>query len=356
VPRPPAEFITHSLYKGQVQIRELVKSHGYRVMDPKHGREWELSPSATGLTGRMEKGEGLMMYAMSEAMKYMDRQLQNKSVKSAIDDEKFNLKELFIKARQAHRDKSALGRRVGTESHLYVKELLTAMKKAQKHRTQFIVPPPPRAADLANEFTESYQNILAFYKIDKIEEAEKFRATIGRDLEVRALLWNESLMVQKACEAAREFFLEAAKQGVLRVWGVEQLVHSRKLFVSGRFDSILEFVKPFTWRGYLIPVGVYLVDFKTSNPSVDYPMGIYPEHLAQLGLYDVMYCEEFPEVMDRITGHLILGSSKVGTGFHPYVSKARDRNRQWGMALAPVVEFMHQGEKELRGLNLYGGT
>lgn len=356
MPKPPAPFELLHLYKGEVQVKFLTNSHTYKVYDPKYKRNWEISPSATGMTDKMEKGAGLMVYAMSESMKYMDRIFQNKSLRSMVDDEKFTFTQLFKDARQAHKDKSALGKRVGTASHAYVEELLKAFKKAQDDGTSFIVPPVPRAVDIASELKQSWLNIIDVYDFKTVNDIDKYREVVNRDIEVRSLLWNEAMMVQRACEGAREFFVAAATQGALRVWAVEQFVHSRELFVSGKFDSILEFIKEFKWRGYPIAAGVYITDFKTSNPGVDYPMGIFPNHLAQVGMYDVAYCEEHPEVKDRIKGHLILGSSKHGEGFHPYVSVKRERNRQWAIALAPVMEFMHQGEKELKGLQLYGGS
>lgn len=353
MPRPPAEFVLHTLYKGEVQIKELINSHTYKVFDRKNNRDWEVSPSATGLTDKMEKGAGLMVYAMSEAMKYMDRQFTNLSVKSAVEDPTFTFKDMFKKARQAHLDKSALGRRVGTASHTYLEELLTALWQSQKRSIQFVVPPAPQAIDLRAELKQSWLNIIDAYTFDKIEKVDKYRQIVNRDIEVRRDIWQEALMLQRTCVSAREFFVAAVKAGAIKIWAVEQIVHSREFFFSGRFDCILEFVKPFEWRSYTIPVGVYFTDYKTSNPGTDYPMGIYPNHLPQLGLYDLAYCEEFPEVKDRITGHLILGSSKHGLGFHPYVSTKRNRNRNWGKALVPVMEYMHQGEKELKGLNLY---
>lgn len=354
MPKPPAPFELITLYKGEVQVRFLTNSHTYKVYDPKYKRNWEVSPSATGATDKMEKGAGLMMYAMSEAMKYMDQIFTNKGLRSMIDDEKFTLTQMFKDARQAHKDKSALGKRVGTASHDYVEALLKSFKKAQDTGSQWIVPPVPRAMDLASELRQSWENIISVYTFNTTKDVEKYREVVNRDIEVRERIWAESLMVQNACEAAKQFFVEAAKQGAIKVWAVEQFVHSRELFISGRFDAILEFVKDFTWRGYTITTGVYITDFKTSNPAVEYPMGIFPNHLAQVGMYDVAYCEEFPEVKDRIKGHLILGSSKTGGGFHPYVSLKRERNRQWAIALAPVMEYMHQGEKELKGLQLYG--
>lgn len=356
MPRAEAEFVLHRLYKGKVEIKELVNSHTYKVSDPTHNREWEVSPSATGLTGIMEKGAGLMVYAMSEAMKYMDRQFQSKSVKSIIDDPEFTMQQFFKNARQAHIDKSGLGKRVGTDSHAYVNELLSNLLDAQKRHMQFVVPPAPMATDLHEDLKQSWLNIIGVYNFDKIETVEKYKEIVGRDIEVRGKLWQESLMLQRSCVSAREFFVEAAKARAIKVWGVEQLVHSRKYFFSGRFDSILEFAKDFTWRNVTIPKGVYITDYKTSNPGVDYPMGIFPNHLAQTGLYDVAYCEEFPEIKDRITGHLILGSSKQGLGFHPYVCLERERNRKWAISLVPVNEFMHESEKELKGLNLYANS
>lgn len=355
MPKPPAPFELLHLYKGEVQVKFFPNSHTYKIYDPANKRNWEVSPSATGVTDKMEKGAGLMMYAMSEAMKYMDQVFMNKGLRQMVDDEKFTLTQLFKDARQAHKDKSALGKRVGTASHDYVEELLKAFMKAQNTGTQFIVPQVPRAMDLASELRQSWQNIIEVYQFKTIGDVKKYREVVMRDVDVRSKIWEESMMVQRACEGAREFFVAAAKAGAIRVWAVEQFVHSRQLFVSGKFDSILEFVKDFTWRGYTITTGVYIADFKTSNAAVEYPMGIFPNHLAQIGLYDVAYCEEFPEVRDRIKGHLVLGSSKYGEGFHPYVSLKRERNRDWAIAIVPVMEYMHQGEKELKGLDLYGG-
>ncbi len=353
--KPPAEFTLHKLYKGKVEIKEFKKSHTYKVWDEKNARNWEKSPSATGITGTVDKGDGLKMYAMSESMKYMDRQFQNISVKKAIDDENFTFKKLFKDARAAHITKTHLGQSVGTATHTYFEELLRALATAQKKRGQIVVPPIPRATELSSDLTQSFQNIVSVYKFNSIENAEKFRATISKDVEVRSLIWQEALMTQRACEAVEGFLVGAMKERALRVWAIEQIVHSRKFFYSGRFDAILEFLKPFVWRGYTIPAGVYITDLKTSNPGTDYPMGLYPNHLDQCGLYDVAFCEEFPEYKDRITGHLLLGSSKHGDGFHPYVARSRARNCQSGMALVPVKDFVHLGEKELKGVNYYGG-
>lgn len=355
MPRPEAEFVLHTLYKGQVQIKELVNSHTYKIFDRKNDRDWEVSPSATGLTDKMEKGAGLMVYAMSEAMKYMDRQFTNMSIKQMAETD-FTFGQMFRDARAAHLNKSALGRRVGTASHEYIEELLKALVRSQKQHTQFIVPPSPTAIDLKADLKQSWLNIIDAYNFDKIETVDKYRQIVNKDIEVRSLLWQEALMLQRTCVSAREFFIAAVKAQAIKVWAVEQIVHSRKYFFSGRFDCILEFVKPFDWRGYTISKGIYFTDYKTSNPGRDYPMGIFPNHLPQLGLYDIAYCEEFPEISDRISGHLILGSSKQGLGFHPYVSTRRERNRNWGKALVPINEYMHQGDKELKGLNLYAST
>lgn len=355
MPKPPAKFELLRLYKGEVQIKFYPGKHTYKVFDPKYNRDWEIAPSATGLTDSMEKGAGLMVYAMSEAMKYMDNVFQNKPLRQMVDDEKFTFKQLFQEARGAHIKKSQLGKRVGTASHSFVEALLTSYKEAQDNGTNWKVPVIPRALDIKEELRQSWLNILDVYDFKTLTQVEKYREVVNRDTQVRGQIWNESLMVQRACQAAKEFFLAAAKAQVLKVWAVEQTVYSRELFVVGRFDSIIEFVRDFVWRGYTIPAGVYVADLKTTNPGTDYPMGIYPNHLAQLGIYDVAYCEEFPTVLERIKGHLVLGSSKTGEGFHPYASLERERNRAWGKSLRPTVEYMHQAEKELKGLQLYGG-
>jgi hypothetical protein len=354
--RPAADFELLTLYNGAVQMKFYPKSHTYKVLDPEHNRQWEVAPSATGLTDSMEKGSGLMVYAMSEAMKYMDQVFQNKGLKSMVDDAKFTFQQLFKDARAAHIEKSALGKRVGTAAHGYVEQLLASYKQAQDTGGVWKVPVTPKALDLAAELRQSWENIISVYDFTAPTHIDKYREVVNRDIEIRGRIWRESMMVQRACQAAREFILAAAKAQVLKVWAVEQVVHSREFFFTGRFDAILEFIQDFPWRGYTLPAGVYIADMKTSNPGTDYPMGIYPNHLAQVGLYDVAYCEEYPDVRDRIKGHLILGSSKTGEGFHPYASLERRRNREWGKSLVPVVEYMHQAEKELKGLQLYGGN
>lgn len=354
MPKPPAEFELLKLYKGEVQIRFYPGRHTYKVNDPEFNHNWEVAPSVTGLTDSMEKGAGLMVYAMSEAMKYMDKVFHNKSLHAMVDDDKFTFQQFFKDARKAHIDKSALGKRVGTATHDYVGALLNSYKLAQDTGTTWKVPVVPKALDLKEELRQSWLNIIDVYAFNDPKQVDKYREVVNRDIEVRSLIWNETLMVQRACQASREFFLAAAKANVLKVWAVEQPIYSRKYFFVGRFDAIIEFVADFTWLGYTIPAGVYVADLKTSNPGVDYPMGIYPNHLAQVGLYDVGYCEEFPAVLDRIKGHLLLGSSKTGSGFHPYVSLERERNREWGKSLVPVVEYTHQAEKDLKGLDLYG--
>lgn len=356
VPRPPAEFELLHLYKGKVQMKYFPNSHTYKVYDLENDRDWEVSPSATGLTDKMEKGAGLMMYSMSEAMKYMDQVFQNKPLRVMVDDEKFTFKKLFQDARQAHKTKSDLGKRVGNATHDYVERLLKNFKTAQDSGTQFKVPAIPRAMDLASDLQESWMNIVNVYDFKTPAIVDKYREVVNRDITMRKDIWSEALMVQRACEAAKDFFVAAAKAGAIRVWAVEQMVHSREYFYSGRFDAILEFVEEFVWREYPIHAGVYIADLKTSNPGVDFPMGLFPNHLAQTGLYDVAYCEEYPEVAKRIKGHLLLGSSKHGDGFHPYVSLKRGRNRKWAKSLVPVMEYMHQAEKELKGLQLYGGS
>jgi hypothetical protein len=355
MPKPSAPYELHKLYNGEVEVKFFTTGHIYKIHDKKYKRNWEQSPSPSGIAGKMDKGAGLMMYAMSESMKYITRTLRNTSLEDAIEGNEFSLTEMFKKARQAHIDKTQLGQSVGTKSHDYVERLLKALIQAQTTKTQFIVPPVPSINDLQADLLASFTNIATIVKFDSVANAERFAATIAKDINVRTHLWQEAFLVHTACESAREFFVAAVKQGVLRPLSVEKIVHSRKYFFTGRFDSILEFTKPFSWRGYGIPKGIYIVDFKTSNKSVDYPMGIYPNFLPQVGLYDVALCEEFPEWRDKITGHLILGSSKHGDGFFPYVAKDREANRQWGIDLVPVVEHMHLGEKELRGVDLYGG-
>lgn len=355
MPKPPAEFRLYKRYGGDVQIKFYPNSHRYKVYDEKYKRDWEISPSATGLTGSMDKGTGLMVYAMSEAMKYIDNLAGSRTLKFMIDDEKFTLKQMFKDARAAHIKKSNLGKEVGTKSHAWVEELLNRVEAQQKTKSQLIVPAIPKAKDIKTELSDSWAKISDVHKIEKRKDLEKFFSTIERDVDIRSQMWEEATMIQNSCLAAKEFFVAAIKDRVLYVHGVEQIVHSRKHFFTGLFDSILEFKAPFTWKGYTIPKGIYVTDFKTSNAGTDYPMGIYPNYLAQAGLYDIALCEEFPEWDKKLTGHLILGSSKHGDGFRPYVAEDRKRNCEWAASLPKVMHHMQLGERELKGKNVYGG-
>lgn len=355
MPRPPAEFELIKLYKGKVQIRFYPKSHTYKVLDGEYGHNWETCPSVTGIVDQMAKGGGLMAYAMSEAMKYMDQTFKNKSLRQLVDDPKFEFKTFFQEARKAHIEKSNQGKRIGTAAHSYFEQLLVSYMDAQNKGGTWKVPLVPRAIDLKEDLRQSWLNIIEVQPFATVAQVDRYRETVDKDIRIRMAIWDEALKEQRACQSVREFFLAAAKAQVLKVWGVEQMVYSRTRFVIGRFDAILEFVRPFVWNGYTIPAGVYVSDLKTSNASKDYPMGIYPNHLCQMGGYDVLYTEEYPGTQERFTGHLALGSAKDGSGFHPYASLQRERNCEWFKALRPVAEYMHQADKELKGLQLYGG-
>ena len=102
----------------------------------------------------------------------------------------------------------------------------------------------------------------------------------------------------------------------VKVLQVEKIIYSIEYDFCGRFDAILE-----------IDGKVYLIDFKTSNPSRDFQEGVYPENFAQLGGYDIAFTEEFPDF--HVDGHAIFNLSKKTGKLAIKYSEDREVNRDF---------------------------
>lgn len=84
---------------------------------------------------------------------------------------------------------------------------------------------------------------------------------------------------------------------------VERVVYSKAHNYAGTFDALLK-----------IGGKTYLVDWKTTNPSLDAPTGIYPDYFIQLGGYLIAYNEEreVDPTMPEIDGVMIVSVKKNG--------------------------------------------
>ena len=101
--------------------------------------------------------------------------------------------------------------------------------------------------------------------------------------------------VQKSFNAFVKWYRQ---QSSIKPLGVEQIVYSKKHDVAGTFDCLLE-----------IDGKTVLCDLKTTNPSRDAPLGVYPEMFLQLGAYAQMYKEESGKEPHDLA---IINASKTG--------------------------------------------
>lgn len=114
-------------------------------------------------------------------------------------------------------------------------------------------------------------------------------------------------------------FIEWSEDNDVKVLAVEKIIYSIKYDYCGRFDAILS-----------INGKTYIIDFKTTNPSRDFPEGIYPECFAQMGGYDIAFCEEYPDF--HIDGHAVLNVSKKKKTLNIGYSDDRELNRDFFLA------------------------
>lgn len=96
----------------------------------------------------------------------------------------------------------------------------------------------------------------------------------------------------------------------IKVLGVEKVVYSQSGDYCGTFDCLLK-----------IDGKIVLCDLKTTNPSRDAPLGIYPEYFLQLGAYclahveDQLYGTDTPteeELDAQVADLMIINCSKQG--------------------------------------------
>lgn len=267
----------YTLYNGEVKLQFLPNSHTYKI-------DGDKKIGVTTITGIINK-EALMLWPLEEAITFLNRKLL---AKGQLDTQAAlwsngELTKLLEESKMAFRYKQTRGTDAGTFGHDWLEQYLRAYKNKAELPKLF------EKVDLDRKFGTNP---------DKFDD-EYIRATDLNNL-------HDAIMD----------FIRWMDNHDVEVIDVERIVYSREYDYCGKFDAILR-----------IDGKIYLVDFKTSNPSREFADGIYPENYAQTGGYDIALTEEFPEF--KIDGHAIFNISKKTGKLSINYSTDRQENRDF---------------------------
>lgn len=355
-----AKFEETKHYNGEATVKFYPGMHGYFVTDPEMGHKNQRMGGGTSLTGQMAKGMGLMLYPMYEMRKYLKQYFRSTTIEEFFDAP-MNLDDLLKEATQAHVKKSDRGKSVGTDAHAWVEAYLRECLRIQElHNLEsnaqvnedFVYPEIPTVEELHKILRTSYIDIFKAAKPTTIDDYRGLSKLLFQDAEIQEALHIEATMLEKSITAAKQWF----DLHDIKVHGTEDTVYSRTLAVCGKYDGDISVTcsekcgwcyrngdktqpeEDFTGR--------YITDFKSTNESSGAPKGIYPEYLAQCGVYDLAKTEEFPDI--KYHGHLILNGSKNNGTFNTHFSFERDRNRRQAVVLAELKEINYAAGKEMK--------
>lgn len=258
----------HKLYNGEVTLQFLPNSHTYKV-------DGDKKIGVTTITGVLNK-EALMLWPMDEAITFLRRALADTGRMWSTAE----LETLLEEAKTAFRKKQLRGTDAGTKAHDYLEQYLKYINGQVKTLEETLVITP-----------------MSNFEDPTTDEA--IRAADENNL----------------CKAL-DHFKAWYRENDVEVIHLEKIVYSREYDYCGKFDALLK-----------INGKVYMVDFKTSNPSREFLEGVYPENFAQTGGYDIAFTEEFPDV--HIDGHAIINLSKKTGKMNVIFSEDRDLNREF---------------------------
>lgn len=378
---------------GAARIEFRPGNHTYKVWDPGYTdpNTGELKPleglqlgGATSVISAMDKGEGLSFYFMYEMKKFLKQFFASATIQDLMDDEQ-TLEQLLKEGTIAHTKKSDRGKSVGTDAHWFIERYLIELKRVQDSETptEFVLPEIPEVEDIMLMLRKSYLTIFNNLKPQNTEQYARLPKLILADLAVQESLFTEATMLRRSTLAAKAWL----EQHDIEVHGTEGTVYSRKMLKTGKYDADITVtcsyrcewccfngnivlrnqalqeadanynakmaagdLSEFTYKKTMR----CLTDFKSSNASTDYPKGIYPNYLAQCGVYDYALREELGIEFDA---HLILNGSKDAKVdkqgneypvFSSHFSTNTERNRKWAYVCNVMKEMMAEGDKEIR--------
>lgn len=252
---------------------------------------------------------GLRFYYMNEALNYIEQVLiPNNDGKFMMPVSADDWKQFIKEAKVAHKAKSDRGKDNGTRIHAWLEEFCIA----KRDNTQ--IPALPERID--------------------IPKKPKTWAEIA-DVEVKTE-WNNLV-------EALEEFVGWYEQHEIEVIALERIVYSDKYKYAGRFDAILRIDGKLT-----------LVDFKTNNPSQEFPQGIFPEMFCQIAGYDIAYTEEFHPDLNKVNqsifdAHAVFNfNKKKGRFYKKFVSDEDIRvNRSWFVHTLGTKRGQQHGVRKL---------
>lgn len=235
---------------------------------------------------------GLRFYYMNEAFKFIRRRLF-KNPEAAFCDPHLDVEswaDLVKESSSAHTSKSDRGKENGTRIHEWLEQFCIAKRDG--------LPTPGFPKRMP---------IIEDSKITTYEQEDENTV----NLELNHLI------------DALEEFVGWWSQHDIKVIALEKIVYSMRYQYAGRFDAILR-----------VDGKLYLVDFKTNNPSWEFPKGIFPEMFCQIGGYDVAYTEEFYPELDEsnescFDGHAVFNFNKQSGRFYKEFSEDVRVNRGW---------------------------
>ena len=271
----------YELYGGKVKLSYWPVSHKYVIDDDR-------KIGVTTVTGIINK-EALMLWPLSEAITYLKSSVSDKA-NTTFTPEGFSV--LIDNASKAYLKKQLRGTDAGTRAHDYLERWLRYVNGETNRLEETLVITP-----LSNFG-------------DDTSSDEYIRASDENNL----------------CKAVDEF-KQWYRDNDVEMLEVEKIIYSVKYDYCGRFDAILK-----------INGKVYVIDFKTSNPSRDFQRGVYPENFSQLGGYDIAYSEEFPDF--KIDGHAVINLSKKTGKLNIELSEDREVNREFFLATLSVKRSM----------------
>lgn len=282
-----AQIEEYELYGGKVKLSYWPVSHKYVVDDDR-------KIGVTTVTGIINK-EALMLWPLSEAVTYLRNTL--------AEDTSWTTEELgaiIDNSSVAYLKKQLRGTDAGTKAHDYLEQWLKYI----------------------NGKTNSLEETLV------ITPLSNFGDDTSSDEYTRA---SDENNLCTAIDTFKQWYYEHD----IKMLEVEKIVYSQKYDYCGRFDAILK-----------IDGKVYIIDFKTSNPSRDFQRGVYPENFSQLGGYDIAYTEEFPDF--KIDGHAVINLSKKNGKMNIEISEDRDVNREFFLATLGVKRSMQYWTNKLK--------
>lgn len=266
----------HTLYNGEVKLQFLPNSHTYKI-------DGDKKIGVTTITGIINK-EALMLWPLEEAITFLRRKLiSGGGVTQAVMLSDGELEKLLDESKLAYLKKRTRGTDAGTFGHDWLEQYLRAYRDNQELPKLF------EKVDIEKQFGANPDTF----------DDDYIRATDINNLH----------------DAILDFIRWMDNHDV-EVIDVERIVYSREYDYAGKFDAILR-----------IDGKIYLVDFKTSNPSREFADGIYPENYAQTGGYDIALTEEFPDF--QIDGHAIFNISKKSGKLTINYSYDRQENRDF---------------------------